>query len=168
MTAAEAMDLALATVSRNAVDASRREILHKLRTGHNFAMGYGQKLVNERAVGKFANDPEMCAAISSWLWLTAENDRKAVERAEALRTPVAVDLYSHLRNNLSNLARFLDLGSNLPGTRKSFQSWIERTAEDRKTLPPQQRRSIAGLQGAFNRRLRKYELLSLQRAGVCP
>lgn len=167
MTAAEAMDLALATVSRNAVAASRRDTLHKLRIGHNFANGYGRKLVNERAHGKFADDAEMDGAISQWLYLIAEQDRKAAERAEASLAPIKGQ-GQYLRSGIATLHSLLNQGRSPAIVRKQFQAWIESTAIFRAGLDSKERRSIAGLQGAFNRRLRKYERSSLVRAGVCP
>lgn len=167
MTSAEAMDIALATVGRNAVAAARRDTLHKLRIGHPFANDYGRRLVNDRAHGKFADDAEMDGAISQWLYLIAEQDRKAAERAEAALAPIkGQGLY--LRSGIATLRSLLDQERSPAIVRKQFQAWIESTAIFRAGLDSRERRSIAGLQGAFNRRLRKCERLSLQRAGVCP
>ena len=142
------------------VRTSRLATLNKLRCGWVFPNGYGQRLVNDRAAGKFLNDPEMDGAISQWLWLTADNDRKAAERAEA--API-VDQYTHLHAGLINLRDLIVYGRPAHLIRAQFEAWVIDTAARRKALEGSRRRSIAALQGAFNRRLRQYE-----RAGACP
>lgn len=168
MTALEALMHAEQIVTRNAADAARRDILHKLRTGHKFAMNYGRKLVNERALGKFIDDPEMDSAISTWLYLSAQQDRKAAERAEAFAAPIVVDQYTHLHADLLTLAELIAYERPAHLIRAQFEAWVISTKARRQTLEGSRRRSLAGIQGAFQRRLRKYERISLQRAGVCP
>lgn len=179
MTAAEALNATLAGMSRrmDAENAQRRiDTLNKLRAGHKFALGYGQQLVNQKAQGRFTSDPEMSQAISQWLWLTAEKDRMAAERAERvgaenaarMRPSIDAHTYAILRGEIESFYTFFSEARPLPLVRRQFSAWIETTKDKRASLNPAQRRSIAACQGAFNRRLRKYELLSLRRAGVCP
>lgn len=179
MSPRQALESVLArTASRMDAEAAERRLdtIRKLRVGHKFAFNYGAQLVNERAKGGFAHDAEMREAISQWLWLSAENDRSSAEKAEALATANRARVAPHsdahaylvMRSALEGFHCILSEGRHLPLVRKQFSNWIAATTGRRAALNPAQRRSIAATQGAFNRRLRKCEILSLQRTGVCP
>jgi hypothetical protein len=110
----------------------------------------------------------MDGAISQWLWLTADSDARAAERAEAKLAEAAENHYTHLHAHLLTLHELVSYERPAHLIRAQFEAWVIGTKARRATLEGSRRRSLAAIQGAFNRRLRKYELLSLQRAGFCP
>lgn len=163
MTAAEALEAAFAKIEAPAASYRRNDLIIKLNAGSRLSPDETRKVL----AGEYSADARVAAAIKQWRYLRGNRDRKAADRGEEfMRQWLPGSL--PLRDGIARLHDMLDRGARIPNVRMDFSSWIERTADRRKALPPGERRSLAALQGAFQRRLRKYERLSLMRAGVCP
>lgn len=162
MTAAEALEIAASKLAPHVGSYHRSDLLIRLNAGSRLSPDETRKVL----AGEYSGDAQMAAAVKQWRYLRGNCDRKAANKGEAfIRQYLGTN---SLADGIEALHDALDRGERLPRVRMNFTNWIERTADARKLLPSDQRRSIAGKQAAFQRRLRKYELSSLQRAGVCP
>jgi hypothetical protein len=164
MTAADALNAAIEKfVPRNVASYQRSDLLIRLNAGSRLSPDETRKVLS----GEYSADPQIVSAIAQWKYLRGNRDRKAADKGEAFIRQYLPHALS-LRDGLEALHEALDRGDRVSRVRMDFSRWIDRTADARKALALGDRRSLAACQGAFNRRLRKYERISLQRAGVCP